>query len=45
MVDEVLDKALSAPLTPIEWNDDTEIDSTIASGGSEDDDRNELVTH
>ena len=41
-VDEVLTHALTAPLTPIEWDEDS---GGIAAGGGEEDDVGDVVTH
>src|SRR3954469_15846247 len=41
-VDELLEHALAAPLTPIDWDDDTASQPVIPAGGEE---RSGLVTH
>ena len=44
MVDEVLEKALTSPLTPIEWKEDSDIDHSISSKSNEEE-KNKVVTH
>jgi len=44
MVDEVLEKALTSPLTPIEWKEDSDIDRSISSKSNEEE-KNKVVTH
>lgn len=45
LVDEVLERALISPLTPIEWEEDEEdVPSSISKGG-DDDEMGEVVTH
>ena len=46
VVDEVLERALTAPLTPIEWDEDDEIEADrIASGTAEDEEVGGVVKH
>jgi ATP-dependent Lon protease len=46
VVDEVLERALTAPLTPIEWDEDDEIEADrIASGKAEDEEVGGVVKH
>ena len=46
-VDDVLEKALVTPLTPIEWDEDAEAaeSANLAASGSEDEDVSGVVTH
>ena len=46
IVDEVLERALVSPLTPIEWDEDEkEVPQGLGAGGQEDDESGEIVTH
>ena len=46
MVDEVLVHALVSPLTPIEWDDDNEPEtSALKTGTADDDELGEVITH
>jgi ATP-dependent Lon protease len=45
-VDEVMEKVLTKPLTPIEWDESTEVDSgALTSKSGEEDDVGGVVTH
>jgi len=44
VVEEVLEKALAQPLTPIEWTEEDEIDKSVKAVG-EDDEISDVVTH
>ena len=45
-VDQVLEHALTAPLVPIEWDEDKEADSAVSSAQTDDDeDHPGLITH
>jgi ATP-dependent Lon protease len=44
-VDEVLERALVSPLTPIEWDEADDLNHSSISGKTEDDDPDGVVTH
>lgn len=44
VVEEVLEKALAKPLTPIEWTDENEIEKSVNAVG-DDDELSDVVTH
>jgi len=46
VVDEVLERALTSPLTPIEWDEDEQgASDNLGTGGQEDDEVGDVVTH
>jgi len=45
IVDEVLERALVSPLTPIEWDEDSDVAEAIASSASDDEELGDVVTH
>ena len=44
-VDDVLEHALTAPLQPIEWDEEAELEAALAKSRGEDDDMGGVVTH
>ncbi len=45
VVDEVLERALTTPLTPIEWDEDQVVPDNLGTNVAEEDDPGDVITH